>query len=384
MSTATSFHLHVEQTLVDDLQRRLELTRLPDQPAGHGWECGTDLEWFKGLLDYWRTQFDWRAQEARLNKFSQFNASIHGIDLHFLHVPGKGPRPMPLLLAHGWPGSIFEFLEIIPQLTDPEKFGGSAEDAFTVIVPSLPGYGLSFQPGQPGFGVESMADCMVELMSGVLSYQRFGIQGGDWGASVASRVGFTHPKLLHGIHLNFLPLQRDLEWIGSGDSAHDRYVAELKNWQKEDAGYGVIQGTRPQTLAYGLTDSPSGLAAWIVEKMRAWSDCNGDLDSVFSKDELLANICLYWFTGSIGSSFWPYYARAHGPWPISDGSTIDVPLGYCEFPTEILRPPRSLAERTYSDIRRWSVMPSGGHFAAMEQPEALAHEVREFFRPLRD
>lgn len=384
MSTpVNSFQLHVDQTLIDDLQRRLAHTRLPDQAPGCGWECGTELGWFEGLLDHWRSRFDWRAQEERLNGFPQFKAPVGDIELHFLHVPGKGPRPMPLLLAHGWPGSVFEFLELIPRLTDPQRFGGSADDAFTVVAPSLPGYGLSFRAGQPRFSVERMADCMVELMSGVLGYPRFAVQGGDWGASIASRIGYSHPQRLHGAHLNFLPLQRDPAWIGDADGGHGPYLEQLKHWLKEDAAYGAIQGTRPQTLAYGLTDSPSGLAAWIVEKMRAWSDCDGELDRVFKKDDVLANISLYWFTGAIGSSFWPYYARAHGPWPVPDGCTVDVPVGYCEFPAEILRPPRSLATKTYSNIQRWTVMPRGGHFAAMEQPDGLAHEVREFFRPLR-
>jgi len=220
-------------------------------------------------------------------------------------------------------------------------------------------------------------------MTGVLGYDRFGAQGGDWGSFVSTRVGYAHPEHTVGIHLNLMPLSRDPAAFADPNAEEKRYFEELAVFMKEETGYQSIQGTRPQTLAYGLSDSPAGLAAWIAEKFRIWSDCGGDVESVFTKDELLANIGLYWFTGAIGSSFWPYYSRMHRPWPIPHGSTVDVPMGYCEFPREILRPPRSLAERTYKDIRRWSVMDHGGHFAAMEHPNELAQEIREFFRPLR-
>jgi microsomal epoxide hydrolase len=307
---------------------------------------------------------------------------LHGIDLHFLHVPGTGPAPYPLLLLHGWPGSVFEFTEAIPRLTDPARFGGDPADAFTVVAPSLPGYGLSFRPGQKRFGVEAIADCVADLMS-VLGYPRFAAQGGDWGSFVAARLGYAHAGRVAGIHLNLMPLRRDPWLLADATPEERRYLEELAAWLKEDTGYQWIQGTRPQTLAFALTDSPAGLAAWIIEKFRAWSDCGGDVEAAIARDRMLANISLYWFTGAIGSSFWPYYARMHGPWPIPDGATIDVPAGYCEFPREILRPPRSLATRVYTDLRRWSVMAGGGHFAALEQPAALAEEIRAFFRPLR-
>jgi microsomal epoxide hydrolase len=374
------FELHVPDADIAELGDRLARTRFPDQAPGPPWAYGTDVVWMRGLVDYWRTAFDWRAQEARLNAFPQYKAPLCGIELHFLHVPGRGPAPLPLLLSHGWPGSVFEFLDLIPRLADPAGFGGDPADAFTVVAPSLPGYGLSFAPGQPRFGVEEIADCFAELM-GLLGYRRFAAQGGDWGSFVVSRLGHAYADHVIGIHLNLMPLRRDPHMVAEPTPEERRYLDELAAWLKEETGYQWIQGTRPQTLAFALTDSPAGLAAWIVEKFRAWSDCGGDLESVFTKDQLLANIAFYWFTGAIGSSFWPYYARMHGPWPIPDG--IGVPTGYCEFPREILRPPRSLAARTYRDIRRWSVMPRGGHFAAMEQPEALARELREFFRPLR-
>jgi microsomal epoxide hydrolase len=304
------------------------------------------------------------------------------IDLHFLRVEGQGPAPCPLLLSHGWPGSVFEFLDIIPRLTDPARFGADPADAFTLIAPSLPGYGLSFAPGQKRFSVEEIAACFAELLTDVLGYRRYAAQGGDWGSFITSRVGYDYPDRLIGIHLNLLPVRRDPAMVANPTPEEKKYLHELTIFLKEETGYQWIQGTKPQTLAFALTDSPAGLAAWIVEKFRRWSDCGGDVEAAFSKDALLANISLYWFTGAIGSSFWPYYARLHGAWPIPDGG-ITVPTGYAEFPHEILSPPRSMAERVYTDIRRWTVMPRGGHFAAMEQPEALAAELRAFFRPLR-
>jgi pimeloyl-ACP methyl ester carboxylesterase len=378
-----AFTLKVPDEVIADLRERLARTRFPDQAPGDAWAYGTDVAYMRELLSHWRDGFDWRAQEARLNAFPQYMVPLHGIEVHFLHVPGKGPDPCPLLLSHGWPGSVFEFLDLIPRLTDPARFGGDAADAFTVVAPSLPGYGLSFTPGQPRFGVEAIADCLADLMTDVLGYERFGAQGGDWGSFVASRLGFAHAERVIGIHLNLMPIRRDPAMVADPSPEERRYLDELAVFLKEETGYQWIQGTRPQTLAFGLTDSPAGLAAWIVEKFRAWSDCGGELESVFTRDQLLANIGLYWFTGAIGSSFWPYYARMHGPWPIPEGETVDVPTGYSEFPREILRPPRSLAARTYTDIRRWSAMPRGGHFAAMEQPDALAAEVRSLFRPLR-
>jgi microsomal epoxide hydrolase len=376
------FALHVPDAAVADLRARLARTRLPDAPPGAPWAYGTDVAYMAELLAYWRDRFDWRAEEARLNAFPQWKLSLAGIDLHFLHVEGKGPAPCPLLLSHGWPGSVFEFIELIPRLADPARFGGDPADAFTVVAPSLPGYGLSFASGQPRFGVEAIADCFAELMT-ALGYPRFAAQGGDWGAFIASRLGYAHAERLIGIHLNLLAVRRDPKMLADPSPEERRFLDELQTFLKEETGYQWIQGTKPQTLAFGLTDSPAGLAAWIAEKFRAWSDCDGTIENAIPRDRLLANISLYWFTGAIGSSFWPYYARSHGPWPVPEGKTVDVPMGYAAFPKEILHPPRSVAARMYSDIRRWTPMDRGGHFAALEQPDALAHEIREFFRPLR-
>ncbi len=379
-----AFTLRISDTAINDLRGRLFRTRLPDQAPGDPWEYGTSVAYLNGLIEYWRNGFDWRAQEARLNAFPQYKVPLHDIDVHFLHVPGKGPKPLPLLLMHGWPGSVFEFIDMIPRLTDPASFGGDPADAFTVVAPSLPGYGLSFRPGQKRFGIEEIADCLTDLMTEVLGYPRFAAQGGDWGGITAARLGYAHAAKLIGIHVNFLGgVRRDPAAITNPTPEEERFRDQLAYWAKEETGYISIQGTKPQTLSFGLTNSPAGLAAWIIEKFRTWSDCNGDVESVFSRDELLANVSFYWFTEAIGSSFYPYYFRVHRPWPIPEGGTIAVPTGYSEFPREILLPPRSLAARTYTDIRRWTVMPRGGHFAAMEQPEPLAAEIRAFFKSLR-
>jgi len=273
-------------------------------------------------------------------------------------------------------------MEIIPRLVDPARFGGNAGDAFTVIAPSLPGFGLSLRPGQPRFSIEQIADCLHELMRNVLGFERFGAQGGDYGAFTATRLGIAHPDPLVFIHLNFLVVRRDLPLPTKPSLEQQAYFDDLARWTKMEIGYTQIQGTKPQTLAYGLNDSPAGLAAWITEKFRTWTDCDGTPDNAVSRDEMLANISLYWFTRAIGSSFWPYYARLHSPWPIRRGERIAVPTGYAEFPKEILTPPRSLAERSYADIRRWTVMERGGHFAALEQPAALAREIIAFFAEL--
>ena len=364
----TPFRLQIPDSTLADLRERLARTRWPDEPPLAPWSTGTSLAYLKDLVSYWSTQFNWRSWEAKLNSFPQYKVRLGGIDLHFIHAPSKKKDAMPLLLSHGWPGSVFEFHKLIPLLTEH----------FTVVAPSLPGYGLSFQPGQKRFSVTEIADLFAELMTDVLGYQRFGAQGGDWGAFVSSVLGWKYPERLTGVHLNLLAVRRDPKEPATTDE-EKRYLDELSHFLKEDIGYQWIQGTRPQTLAYGLTDSPVGLAAWIVEKFQAWSDNNGNPEDAISRDEMLANISLYWFTGTIGSSFWPYYARMHGPWPIPPGQTVDVPVAYAAFPREILRPPRSLASRTYTNIVRWTVMPHGGHFAALEQPEVLAKDVISFF-----
>jgi microsomal epoxide hydrolase len=378
----TAFTLHIPDADIADLRGRLARTRFPDQAPGEPWAYGADVAYLRELIEYWRTTFDWRAQEAALNAFPQFRVALDDVDLHYLHVAGVGPDPMPLLLLHGWPGSLFEFLEIIPRLTDPARFGGDARDAFTVVAPSLPGYGLSFQPGMKRFGVPEMADAVAALMTDVLGYTKFAVQGGDWGAAVASRLGYAYADRMIGIHINMMTAGRDPADFPEPTEEERNYLVEMKRWLREETGYQWIQGTKPQTLAFALTDSPAGLAAWIAEKFR-WSDCNGTIENAIPRDRMLADIALYWFTGAIGSSFWPYYARLHGAAILPPGDKISVPTGYAQFPHEMLKPPRRAAARVFTDIRRWSVMPKGGHFAALEQPELLAGEVQAFFRELR-
>jgi len=373
------FRLAIDDSAIAGLKARLTQVRWPDEAPEPPWRYGTSVAFMRELVEYWAHAYDWRKTEAALNAWPQFVTSIDGIDVHFLKVEGRGPDPTPLLLSHGWPGSILEFVKLIPLLTDPASHGGDASDAFTVVVPSLPGYTLSFHPNQERRALPQIGAIFHELMMR-LGLSRYGAQGGDWGSFVTAWLGANRAAHLVGIHLNLMPLRRDRAMFVNPTEEERRYLAELDAWLKEETGYQWIQGTRPQTLAFALSDSPVGLAAWMVEKFRAWTDCDGDPRNALSMDEMLGNISLYWFTNCIGASFWPYYARMHGPWPIE--GKVGVPTGYCEFPREILRPPRAAAERVFTDIRRWSVMPRGGHFAALEQPEALAREIREFFRPL--
>ena len=386
MPTPVPFRLQVPDDAIVDLRERLARTRWPETPPGEPWATGTDPAFLREAIAYWRDRFDWRAHEAKLNAFPQYTVPLSGIDLHFLHVPGVrapgGPEPMPLLLSHGWPGSVLEFLDLIPRLTDPARFGGDPADAMTVVAPSLPGYTLSYRPGQPRFAVEDIAGTFHSLMTDVLGYARYGAQGGDWGSFVAAILGAEHADALVGIHLNMMPVRRDAQTVASPTPEEKRWLDELATFLKEETGYQWIQGTRPQTLGTALNDSPAGLAAWLFEKFQRWTDNAGDPRDALSMDTMLADIALYWFTGAIGSSFWPYYARMHGAWPIRDGA-VRAPCGVAAFPREILRPPRSVCERAFTDIRRWTDLPRGGHFAAMEQPEALAREIVEFFRPLR-
>ena len=375
------FRLDVPDDVLDDLRARLDRVRWPDEAPGSGWSHGTELAYLRGLVEHWRTAYDWREQERSFNRLSQYTVPIGGVDLHFVHEPGVGPDPLPLLLVHGWPGSVWEFHELIPRLTDPAAFGGDPADACTVVAPSLPGFCLSFRPGQPRLGIAQTAEVLATLMTGVLGHRRFAAQGGDWGAYVVTRLALDHPELLAGIHLNLLAMAGTPDPVAPTPE-EARYLEEVRHWQREERGYFWIQGTKPQPLAYGLTDSPVGLAAWIVEKFHAWTDRDGHEEPRIARDALLTNVMLYWVTAAINSSFWLYFDRLHGGWRISDEDRVRVPTGHAAFPREITRPPRSLAEARY-DIHRWTVMERGGHFAALEQPEALAADILAFLRPLR-
>jgi len=377
------FELAVPQAALDDLRQRLARTRWPDEIAGEPWEYGTDLSYLKALCSYWQDGYDWRQHERALNQFKHYKVAVGGIELHYIHEVGEGTNPRPLLLTHGWPGSFYEYHKLIPRLTRPSRFGGRTDDAFTVVVPSMPGHGLSFTPNQPRFGLSEISDSLKSLMVDVLGHSEFAAHGHDWGAFIATRLGYAHPDQIRGIHITLLAIPRRRSATPPRTPDEERFYHQLDHWLKEETGYSQIMGTKPQTLAYALTDSPAGLAAWIIEKFRAWSDCSGDLDKHFGRDVLLTNIMMYWVTGAIGSTFWPYYARLHEPWFVPDGATVNVPTGYAEYPREILTPPRSMAEAFYSNIQRWTRMPRGGHFPALEAPDALAAEIRGFFASLR-
>ena len=373
------FQIAVPDSVLEDLQDRLARARLPDAVAAYGWDQGTPPDYLQELVKYWRTDFDWRAQEARLNRFPQFQVRIGGSRLHFLHVRSPRPEARPLLLLHGWPGSIFEFYKIIPLLTEPQAVGGAPAQAFHVIAPSLPGYGFSEAPREPGFTPRKFGAIFRELMTDVLEYRRFFAQGGDWGSVIASWMAFDFPEVVAGLHLNMAGLRPPL---GEGTpplSAEEKaFLAAARKQMEEDMAYMAIQGTRPQSLGYGLHDSPVGLAAWLTEKFRAWTDCHGDLERSISKDELLTNIMIYWATGTITSSMRLYYEYRHHRDGLRPGERVECPTGFADFPGEILRAPRSWVERAYN-IQQWTEMKAGGHFAALETPEALAEDVRRFF-----
>jgi pimeloyl-ACP methyl ester carboxylesterase len=372
------FHIQVAEEVLTDLRERLARTRWPDELPDAGWDYGTNRSYLQQLVAYWREQYDWRAQERLLNTFPQFLTEIDGINLHFVHVKGQGSHPLPLLISHGWPGSFFEMYKIIGPLTNPASYGADPADAFDVVVPSLPGYGFSGPTQVRNVTIARMAETFVSLLHN-LGYERFAAQGGDWGSSITSALAQTYPTTMIGIHLNMLPV-RILASQDATTEAEKSWLQRRAQWVREESGYSHIQGTRPQTLAYGLNDSPAGLAGWIVEKYRVWSDCHGDIERVFTKNELLTIIMIYWVTQTINSSTRLYYETTHQS--AVAVQRVEVPTGVAVFPAEIPTPPRSLAERFYN-IQRWTELPAGGHFAALEQPQALVEDIRAFFRPLR-
>lgn len=373
------FKVEIPQEIIDDLRDRLTLTRWTDEVSGAGWDYGADSTYMKELIDYWHNQFDWRALEEMLNNFAHFRTHIDGLGIHFIHERGKGANPIPIIITHGWPSSFFQMLKIIPLLTDPESHGGDKADSFDVIVPSMPGYGFSDKPTQRGMTVSRIADIWARLMT-ELGYQRFAAQGGDIGGGVTQRLAIAHPNKLIGIHLTDVNYPYFSEKPHDLSAAEQKYLEESARWGQTEGGYAAIQTTKPQTLAYGLNDSPAGLAAWMVEKFRAWSDCDGNVEKRFTKDELLTNITIYWVTQTINSSIRIYYEELHNP-PASFERS-EVPTAVAIFPKDITPAPREWAERTFN-VQRWTQMPSGGHFAAMEEPALLVEDIRAFFRPLR-
>jgi len=374
------FEYRAEEAVLEDLARRLATTRWPE-PQGGGWGFGTDAAWLREIVDYWRDGFDWRRREAWLQAvLPGERVRIRGLDLHFSRIGGRGEKRLPLLLLHGWPSSFVEMHRLVGPLTDPVSHGGSPEDAFDLVVASLPGHGFSSAPSDPRFGADDAADLFRDLMVDVLGHERFGVHGGDRGAFVATGLGHRHPEHVAGIHLSLpLGIPAPIEERSAEESA---WLEEMARWQAEEGGYSAVQSTRPASLAFGLTDSPVGLAGWILEKWFAWSDCAGDPLRCFTREELLTNVMIYWLSGTIGSSMQCYWAHRHAPPAAVRPERIEVPTGIALFPKEVTRPPRSAVARKYR-LTRWTEMSRGGHFPALEAPAELTAEIRAFFGSLR-
>jgi microsomal epoxide hydrolase len=374
------FQIRIPESALSDLAARLGRTRFADAVKDAGWRYGADRGFMEALADHWRARFDWRAQEARLNAFPQFVADVDGQRIHFIHVRGKGPDPLPLVITHGWPSSFAEFSKIIPLLADPAAHGGRAEDSFDVIAPSLPGYGFSARPAAPGMSSPAVTALWAKLMTDTLGYERFAAHGGDIGGGIANRLARYFPDRLIAIHTMVAPTV-DLAAAGDASEAERAFVALGDAWELEEGAYGHQQRTRPQTLAFALNDSPVGLAAWIAEKWRAWSDCGGDVLSRFSMDELLTTISIYWFTQTIGSSMRIYFETAHAQEPKPE-RRIDVPARLFLTTEPVDRCPREYAARSFANLY-YGLAPKGGHFLAAEEPELLAEDIRAWFRGFR-
>ena len=375
------FEVRVDDAELEDLSRRLQSPRWPPDSPGEPWSYGTDRAYLEELIGYWRDEYDWRAHEAALNAFNHYTTTIEGQLVHFVRQDGVGPAPMALVMTHGWPGTIWEMLPSVMALSDPASHGGDAADAFDVIVPSIPGFGFSGEPAE-GTDVVRTAELWVALMD-KLGYERFGAYGSDWGAGITRVLGANYPDRLVGVHTPGAParIERDPETDAERD-----YVARAEHWSVDETGYQRIQGTKPQTLAFGLTDSPVGLAAWLTEKLRSWSDCDGDVESRFSKDQILTLVSIYWHTRTIGTSVRYYHANGLGsPRPRRAAGPVRVPQGFAQFVGIPLRgqPPRSFVSEPPDNVTHWTVYDRGGHFPAIEEPDLLVEDLRTFFRPLR-
>lgn len=385
-SPPSPFLLAVPDGALRDLHRRLARTRWPDELLPPSWDYGTNRGYLTDLVRFWQTDFDWRAVEASINAVPQFTTDIAGARIHFAYAKGVGPRPLPLVLTHGWPSTFWEFQRIIRPLTNPEACGGDPVDAFDIVLPSLPGFGLSGRPDSTGMSPKRVASLWLTLMRDVLGYQKFAAFGTDIGAGVTTIMALLEPDALLGIHLTYVTGAAVVRFLGPGapplSEAERSFVARSEEWAREEGAYAHVHRTRPQTLSYGLNDSPVGLAAWMIEKFRAWSDCDGDVERRFSKEDLLTTVMLYWVTETIGSSMRMYREGSRDPWLLGPDDLVRVPTGAALFPKDIANPPRAWAERVYQ-IDRWTEMPRGGHFAALEEPALLVEDLRAFFRPLR-
>ncbi len=372
------FTVDIPQATLDNLRARLTHTRWPDAIVGAGWDYGADLEYLQSLLAYWGDEYDWRAEEAKINAFNNVVSEVEGLTIHAIHERGKGPNPIPVLVLHGWPSSFVQMLPLIPLLTDPASHGGDANDSFDVVVASLPGYGFSGRPSDRGMGVVRVSDLLHTFMARDLGYERFAARGSDLGAGVINPMALGHPQSFIGLHLSGTN-----PYIGQVPNdlspEEETFVANAQAWTMSEMAYAMEHSSKPQTLAFGLNDSPAGLAAWVIEKFRAWSDCGGDLDARFSRDDLLTNLTVYWATQTIGSSMRLYYEtmREQGRWGIPA-----VPTAMLMSPKDMFPTPRAWAERSQT-ITRWTEIASGGHFLEWEEPEAVAVDMRAFFRQFR-
>jgi len=368
----------IPESQLDDLRHRLRRTRWPEAETVDDWSQGIPLSYVQELCRYWAEEYSWRDTERRLNALPQFQVAIDGLDHHFIHVRSPHPGAMPVIITHGWPGSVVEFLKVIEPLTDPVAFGGDAADAFDVVCPSLPGYGFSEHPSATGWGIDRIARAWAQLMA-LLGYERYGAQGGDWGSMVTASLARQDPDHVAGIHLNMPVVGRDAMTLENLTKAEEETLGYMAEFQKWETGYSGQQSTRPQTLGYGLADSPAGQCAWIVEKFRAWTDCDGHPENVVSRDELLDNVMLYWLPGNGASSarlYWESYRDV-------DLTAVSAPTGCSIFPKEVIRLSRRWAEQRFTDLRYWNELDRGGHFAALEQPDLFVNELRSFFRLVR-
>ncbi|MFH5799115.1 epoxide hydrolase family protein [Haladaptatus sp. CMAA 1911] len=369
----------IREATLDDLRDRLARTRWPDEVAGAGWEYGTNLDYLRELVAYWENDFEWGTQESRLNEYDHFRAEIDGIGIHFLHERGEGDDPTPLILLHGWPSTFVQMLDIVPMLTTPSAFGGDPDESFDVVVPSLPGYGFSDRPTEPGMSVPRIADLFQTLMTDELGYDRYAGRGGDIGAGVLLQLGLKYRGSILGMHLGGTNPRVDEGMIPDDPTDAEReFIENAERWARDEAAYAMEQATKPGTLAYGLNDSPAGLAAWILEKFRTWSDNDGDVEEAFARDDLLTNLTIYWATETIGSSMRLYYESMRDP---GEWGRPDVPTALLMAPADMFPTPREWAERLYR-IDRWTEVPSGGHFLEWEEPELTAEDIRAFFGSL--
>lgn len=376
------FNISVSDELLADLSQRLKNSRWANGKNGSGWEYGTDKNYLKDFISYWIDGYDWKSQERELNKYPQFKCVIDDVDIHFFHIKGKGTNPLPIILSHGWPDSFIRYQKIIPLLTDPLSFGRNENDSFDVVIPSLPGFGFSSSPDSKNLNNADIADLWKKLMTEKLGYDKFGALGGDIGSGVTRYLAYKYPEQVLGIHLSDIGIIRDIVFSNNSENLADeekQYKKTALQWISQEGAYMSIQSTKPQTLAFALSDSPIGLSAWILEKFHSWSDCDGNLENRYSKDELLNNIMIYWLSNSIGTSVQIYRENTYSLPPIGK---IDVPTGIALFPKDILLPPRKWAEKNLNIIH-WTEMPCGGHFTAMEAPEAYANDVSTFYRNFR-